>query len=66
MHIAFSRTPINCLAHIRDDWPRDGILRVEILRNAATADYSIEKSYEKEEKLWQEKVDDLNGLVAIG
>ncbi|XP_015439220.1 PREDICTED: membralin isoform X2 [Dufourea novaeangliae] len=56
IHIVFSRAPINCLEHIRDDWPRDGILRVEILRNGGE-DYSIEKSYAKEEKLRQEKVD---------
>nr|CAD7405770.1 unnamed protein product [Timema cristinae] len=42
IHVVFSRTPTNCLEHIKDDWPRDGILRVEILRNGAE-DYSIEK-----------------------
>ncbi|CAG0921177.1 unnamed protein product [Notodromas monacha] len=30
MHIIFSRSPTNCLDHIKDTWPRDGILRVEI------------------------------------
>ncbi|KAG8232570.1 hypothetical protein J437_LFUL012946, partial [Ladona fulva] len=33
IHVAFSRTPIDCLESVRDDWPRDGILRVEILRS---------------------------------
>ncbi|XP_070564419.1 membralin-like [Ptychodera flava] len=33
IHCAFSRTPINCLAHVQEVWPRDGILRVEIVRN---------------------------------
>ncbi|XP_043500195.1 membralin [Polistes fuscatus] len=56
IHIVFSRAPINCLEHIKDDWPREGILRVEILRNKGE-DYSIEKSYAKEEKLRQEKND---------
>ena len=55
---------LNCLEHIRDDWPRDGILRVEILRNGGE-DYSIEKSYAKEEKLRQEKVDDLTSALGI-
>ncbi|XP_076621888.1 membralin isoform X3 [Colletes latitarsis] len=64
IHIVFSRVPTNCLEHIRDDWPRDGILRVEILRNGAE-DYSIEKSYVKEEKLRQEKVDDLTNALGI-
>ncbi|XP_030910737.2 membralin isoform X2 [Melopsittacus undulatus] len=37
IHIAFSRSPINCLEHMRDKWPRDGILRVEIQRNSSRA-----------------------------
>ncbi|XP_046436208.1 membralin isoform X2 [Neodiprion fabricii] len=64
IHIVFSRAPTNCLEHIRDDWPRDGILRVEILRSGAE-DYTIEKSYAKEEKLRQEKVDDLASVLGI-
>ncbi|XP_072294208.1 membralin isoform X2 [Eucyclogobius newberryi] len=34
IHIAFSRSPINCLEGVRERWPRDGILRVEIQRNS--------------------------------
>ncbi|XP_011308821.1 membralin isoform X2 [Fopius arisanus] len=64
IHIVFSRAPTNCLEHVRDEWPRDGILRVEILRNAGE-DYSIEKSYAKEEKLRQEKGDDLTSVLGI-
>ncbi|PWA19966.1 hypothetical protein CCH79_00020278 [Gambusia affinis] len=37
IHIAFSRSPINCLETVRDRWPRDGILRVEIQRNSSRA-----------------------------
>nr|XP_033811547.1 membralin isoform X1 [Geotrypetes seraphini] len=37
IHIAFSRSPINCLEHVRDRWPRDGILRVEIQHNSSRA-----------------------------
>ncbi|XP_075758751.1 membralin isoform X2 [Pelodiscus sinensis] len=37
IHIAFSRSPINCLEHVRDKWPREGILRVEIQRNSSRA-----------------------------
>lgn len=33
IHITFSQTPATCLDHIKNEWPRDGILRVEILRN---------------------------------
>ncbi|KAJ8686373.1 hypothetical protein QAD02_022167, partial [Eretmocerus hayati] len=64
IHVVFSRTPANCLEHVKDEWPRDGILRVEILRNAGE-DYSIEKSYAKEEKLRQDKVEDLSGVLGI-
>ncbi|XP_053996983.1 membralin [Hylaeus anthracinus] len=64
IHIVFSRVPTNCLEHIRDDWPRDGILRVEILRNGGE-DYSIDKTYVKEETLRQEKVDDLTNALGI-
>ncbi|XP_032681036.1 membralin isoform X2 [Odontomachus brunneus] len=64
IHIVFSRAPTNCLEHIRDEWPRDGILRVEILKNGGD-DYNIEKSYAKEEKLKQDKVDDLVGPLEI-
>ncbi|XP_043669306.1 membralin isoform X3 [Vespula pensylvanica] len=64
IHIVFSRAPTNCLEHIRDDWPRDGILRVEILRNGGE-DYSIEKSYAKEEKLRQDEIDDLVSDLGI-
>ncbi|KAM4629148.1 membralin isoform 2-T3 [Polymixia lowei] len=37
IHIAFSRSPINCLEPVREKWPRDGILRVEIQRNSSRA-----------------------------
>lgn len=60
----FSRSPTNCLEHIRDDWPRDGILRVEILRNGGE-DYNIEKSYAKEEKLRQDRLDDIGSVLGI-
>ncbi|XP_041358016.1 membralin-like [Gigantopelta aegis] len=47
IHIAFARTPINCLQHVQKTWPRHGILRVEIVKNASD-NYSINNSYEKE------------------
>ncbi|GLH10174.1 Uncharacterized protein GBIM_15139 [Gryllus bimaculatus] len=64
IHIVFSRTPTNCLEHIKDDWPREGILRVEILRNGAE-DYNIEKSYAKEERLRQENAGDISSVLGI-
>ncbi|TDG95990.1 hypothetical protein EPR50_G00241670 [Perca flavescens] len=37
IHIAFSRSPIDCLEAVRERWPRDGILRVEIQKNSSRA-----------------------------
>uniref|UniRef100_A0A6B2E4R0 Uncharacterized protein n=1 Tax=Phlebotomus kandelakii TaxID=1109342 RepID=A0A6B2E4R0_9DIPT len=34
IHITFSQTPATCLEHVKGEWPRDGILRVEIMKNA--------------------------------
>lgn len=63
IHIAFSRTPTTCLNHVKDSWPRDGILRVEILTNPS-ADYTIEQSYAKERKLKKDK-DELSSMISI-
>lgn len=38
---------MNCLEHVQHIWPRDGILRVEIVRNAPE-NYTIINSYKKE------------------
>ncbi len=54
VHMAFSRRPVHCLEHVKDAWPRDGILRVEIMRGAP-GDYSVEQSYDKEHSLQQAK-----------
>uniref|UniRef100_A0A7G3A9M4 Putative conserved plasma membrane protein n=1 Tax=Lutzomyia longipalpis TaxID=7200 RepID=A0A7G3A9M4_LUTLO len=37
IHITFSQTPATCLEHVKNEWPRDGILRVEIIKNAQPA-----------------------------
>lgn len=37
IHNAFSRTPIDCLDHVKDKWPRDGVLRVVISRRSAVS-----------------------------
>lgn len=63
IHIAFSRTPTTCLNHVKDSWPRDGILRVEILKNPAQ-DYTIEQSYAKERKLKKDK-EELNSMLGM-
>ncbi|KAL4715058.1 hypothetical protein ACJJTC_003209 [Scirpophaga incertulas] len=63
IHIAFSRTPTTCLNHVKDSWPRDGILRVEILKNPAQ-DYTIEQSYAKERRLKKDK-EELSSMLGI-
>lgn len=47
IHAVFAKAPMNCLEHVQDSWPRDGILRVEIVRNAPE-NYSVVNSYKKE------------------
>lgn len=63
IHIAFSRTPTTCLNHVKDSWPRHGILRVEILKNPAH-DYTIEQSYAKERKLKRDK-EEFNSMLGM-
>lgn len=83
IHFTFSRLPTTCLEHVKDTWPKDGILRVEIIKNAAQVnnlflaacfvylwvvwlqDYGIEQSYAKEEKLKQERVEDLSSMLEL-
>jgi len=50
IHLVYTRHPVQCLEHISSSWPRDGILRVEIVRSPPE-DYNIEHSYQKERKL---------------
>lgn len=61
MHIHFSNIPNTCIDHVKDVWPRDGILRLEIIpsydRSYAEQTgminelLTVEKSYEREYKL---------------
>ncbi len=41
MHMVFSRSPANCLDHVKDTWPRDGILRVEIALAPGNEDFTL-------------------------
>lgn len=70
----FSRMPANCLDHVKDAWPRDGILRVEIIRSyqrdygeqTGTLNelFTVENSYEREYKLKQiEESDEIITLI---
>ncbi|KAI5751464.1 hypothetical protein M8J77_007710 [Diaphorina citri] len=61
IHVVFSHSPSNCLSHIKDSWPRDGILRVEILRGGGGPDYTIENSYARELKIKRRRLKDFQG-----
>lgn len=50
IHVAYARNPVQCLEDIKGSWPRDGILRVEIMKNPPEF-YTVEQSYEKERNL---------------
>eukprot|EP00096_Caligus_rogercresseyi_P012715 TRINITY_DN5421_c0_g1_i1.p1 TRINITY_DN5421_c0_g1~~TRINITY_DN5421_c0_g1_i1.p1 ORF type:complete len:669 (-),score=159.65 TRINITY_DN5421_c0_g1_i1:83-2089(-) len=50
IHFNFGRNPVSCLEEYKDSWPREGILRVEIMQGPPM-DYSLSMSYEKERKL---------------
>ena len=49
LHVVFNRNPINCLTMIQDKWPREGILRVEIVHNASRFFIMSHESIEQQE-----------------
>ena len=66
IHVAFARNPVHCLEDIKETWPRDGILRVEIMKGAPL-DYNLHQSYEKERKLQMRnrQNDELTALFGV-
>lgn len=54
------QSPTNCLEHVKDEWPRDGILRVEILKEKLNGKYTLEKSYLREKKIKEMEYIDLS------
>ncbi|XP_066157398.1 membralin isoform X1 [Euwallacea fornicatus] len=50
IHLSFSKTANTCLDNVVSNWPKDGILRVEIISNMEDG-YSLKDSYAKEERL---------------
>lgn len=65
IHIAFSKTPTTCLKHVQDSWPRDGVLRIEVVRTYGK-EYTLDMSYAKEERLrQQEKVEDIGTVLTM-
>lgn len=48
LHVVFYQKPITCLSHLKDRWPRQGILRVELFFQSPPGDYNLQQSYAKE------------------
>ena len=70
IHLAFARHPVKCLEEVKDTWPRDGILRVEIMKEAPS-NYGIDASYEKERNLQamhrnQDEMQSVLGFLDLG
>jgi len=67
IHLVYTRQPVQCLEHLTDSWPRDGVLRVEIQRGGPYPGYDINTSYEKERRLAlrQRELDNLGSFFSI-
>jgi len=67
IHLVYTRQPVQCLEHLSDTWPRDGVLRVEIQRGGPYPGYDINTSYEKERRLAlrQRELDNLGSFFSI-
>uniref|UniRef100_A0A915Q755 Membralin n=1 Tax=Setaria digitata TaxID=48799 RepID=A0A915Q755_9BILA len=70
VHHFFDETDSNCLAPFIDQWPRDGVLRVEVVRNLkkfnAYQDRLLEKSYAKQSAESNTTVYDLRRVLMEG
>ncbi|XP_048517943.1 membralin [Dendroctonus ponderosae] len=64
IHFSFSKTANTCLDSVVSNWPRDGILRVEIIRNLDKS-YSLADSYAKEEKITQLAREEMSGIMGL-
>ena len=66
IHISYSQTPATCLEHLKTEgWPRDGILRVEILRPGDVKIPLKEGAEDMSEELTHLRINNKGGLVSI-
>lgn len=65
IHMVFVREPVDCLSHVHDIWPKNGILRVEIIKNSSN-DYTLNESYRKFEESFHLTDTDLIDLHETG
>ncbi|VDN23061.1 unnamed protein product [Gongylonema pulchrum] len=70
VHHFFDKTDSNCLAPVANKWPRDGVLRVEVITNLekfnAYQDRLLEESYEKQNDKTNTTVFDLKRILREG
>lgn len=64
IHLSFSKTANTCLDGVVSNWPKDGILRVEIIRNMKEG-YSLQDSYAKEESLSKMEREDGSTIFSL-
>jgi hypothetical protein len=48
LHVVFNQKPVTCLSHLHDNWPRQGVLRVELFFEPPPDGYNLQQSYAKE------------------
>jgi Tumour-associated protein len=66
IHISYSQTPATCLEHLKTEgWPRDGILRVEILRPGEVKIPLKEGAEDMSEELTMLRNNHKGGMVSI-
>lgn len=66
IHISYSQTPATCLEHLKTEgWPRDGILRVEIMRPGEIKVPMKEGAEDMSEELTMLRNNHKGGMVSI-
>lgn len=66
IHISYSQTPATCLEHLKTEgWPRDGILRVEILRPGEVKIPLKEGAEDMSDELTKLRNTNKGGMVSI-
>lgn len=66
IHISYSQTPATCLSNLKTEgWPRDGILRVEILRPGEIKIPLKDGAEDMSEELTHLRINNKGGLVSI-
>jgi hypothetical protein len=65
LHVVFNQKPITCLSHLHDNWPKQGVLRVELFFEPPPKDYDLQQSYAKEFQYHYEDNELNNSLLIL-